>query len=513
MRSLRYHFSSIGLSALLLTGVAHSQQRARVRSPSREPITFDATRAQEVDSIFAKYDTGGSPGCAVGLYQAGAIRDSHGYGLADVGAGTPITPTSVFGLASLSKQFTAFSVFLLARDGRLSLDDDIRKWVPEVPDFGATAGRPITIRQLVHHISGIPNYLAILDSGWHITDTLTEQYVLSWLQHQHLDFTPGSRYRYSNTGYMLLAMMVKRASGLSLRDFAARRIFAPLHMTGTQFGYDQAHPIPPFANAYISRSTTIPGDQPLVAGGPVWQVANSKTSILADAGLYSTIKDLAKWDANLYTGAVGGPKVRAWMTEPAVLTSGDTIDYAGGLMIGSYRGLRTIGHIGGWSGEQTWLIRYPEQRFTIAILCNRRGFDDAHNPSHRIAEIYLGDRMAPDIEAVVSSTVASAGVDSAVGLYHGLRRRYWPLAFDPLQLNNVGYALLKRGAVADAIAIFRLNVETYPSNANVYDSLGEAYADHGDTAQAITNYARSLALDSTNANAVKMLKKLRGQRP
>ena len=451
------------------------------------------------------------PECAVAVINAGRVRYAHGYGLADVVTGERIAPGSVFGLASASKQFTAMSIMLLALDGRLSLDDDVRRWVPELPRFGLSPQEKITIRELVHHTSGIPNYLAMLNAGWAITDSLTESQVLDWLRGRQLDFPPGAQYRYSNSGYMLLEMIVKRASGLSLRDFAAKRIFAPLGMTRTQFIDDHRIPVSHLANAYISRSTTVPGDQALIANGPEWQTANSRTSIVADAGLYSTVDDLAKWDRNFYTGAVGGPAVLDLMQEPGMVTSGDTVPYAGGLMLGAYRGLRTIGHIGGWSGYQTWLIRYPDQRFTIAIVCNRRGFNDATNPSHRIAEIYLGDLMAPDMAPLMATTIQESGVDSAVHLYRTLRTRYGSIAFEELQLNGLGYDLLHQGNVDAAIAIFRLNVEMYPRNANTYDSLGEAYMDHGDRALAIANYRRSLALDSTNHNAAEMLSKLNAQ--
>lgn len=504
-----FTFSLLAAACLIHRRPGAPLTPAPVGAPSSPPVDFDGARARSVDALFASYDTGGSPGCAVAVIEAGRVRYTRGYGLADIPTGARVTPGSVFGLASISKQFTAFSIMLLAQHDKLSLDDDVRKWVPELPDFGAPFGRIITIRMLVHHTSGIPNYLAMLDSGWAITDPLTEGQVLAWLRSRRADFAPGARYQYSNSGYLLLEMIVKRASGQSLRDFAATNIFAPLGMTSTQFVDDHSRPIPHLANAYISPATTVPGDQALKSGGGEWQEANSRTSLVADAGLYSTVEDLAKWDGNLYTGAVGGRDVLRMMEAPAVLASGDTFPYGGGLMLGAYRGLRTIGHIGGWSGYQTWLIRYPDQHFTVALLCNRRGFTDANNPSHRIAEIYLGDRMAPEIEPLLMATVENAGADSAARLYRVLRAHYPVIAFDENQLNTVGYDLLKQGKTEAAIAIFKLNVEAYPKSANTYDSLGEAYMDHGDRALAITNYERSLQLNPANDNAVRMLQKLR----
>ena len=472
------------------------------------PVRFDESRARRVDSIFAPLDSGGSTGCAVAVIEAGRVRYSRGYGLADVAAGTAITPGSVFGLASLSKTFTAMSILLLAKDGRLTLDDDVHRWATELPDYH----QRVTIRELLHHTSGIPNYYnAMVNAGWTVTDPLTERQVLDWLKGRPLDFPPGSHYRYSNSGYVLLALIVKRASGLSLRDFAAKRIFGPLGMTRTQFIDDHRPRVPHLANAYISRGTFVHGDQALVPNGPEWQVANPRTSVVGDAGLYSTVEDLARWDRNFYTGRVGGRAVLDTMQKAGILASGDTVLYASGLFLGAYRGLRTVGHPGGWSGYQSSLFRYPGQRFTIAILCNRRWmFEGIPDPSHRIAEIYLGDRMpGPDVGPLVARVIRQSGVDSAVHLYHSLRARYQPLLFDEQQLNGVGYDLLQHGQVDAAIAIFRLNVEMYPRSANTYDSLGEAYMDHGDRTLAIANYERSLAMDSTNDNAVRRLAKLK----
>jgi CubicO group peptidase (beta-lactamase class C family) len=425
----------------------------------------------------------------------------------------------------VAKQFTAFSILLLARDKRLSLDDDVRKWVPEIPDFGAQFGRTITIRDLLHHTSGIPNYFVKVESGWTVTDPLTEREVLDWLAHQKPDFPSGSKWRYSNSGYVLLEIIVQRASGDALPKFAAQRIFGPLGMASTQFVPDLADhvaQVPHLANAYISRETRVsrPGDQPLVEGGPKWQISNPRTSVVGDAGLYSTVEDLAKWDRNFYTGRVGGRAVLQMMQEPAVLTSGDTVSapiapgwrsYGAGIMLGAYRGLRMVGHLGGWSGNVAWFVRYPDQRFSLAILCNQRGLTmGGPDPARRIAEIYLGDRIVtPDIAPLVAMTVAKSGADSAVHLYRALRERYPAIAFDEQQLNGLGYDLIKQHDLNAAIAILRLNVEMYPKSANAYDSLGEAYMDHEDRTLAIENYERSLALDSTNANAARRLAKLR----
>jgi CubicO group peptidase (beta-lactamase class C family) len=325
---------------------------------------------------------------------------------------------------------------------------------------------------------------------------------------------------------VLLVLIVQRASGESLPDFAAKHIFEPLGMTSTRFVPDLADhtsEVPHLAKAYVSRETWVHGDQPLLEGGPEWQPSLVHTSIVGDAGLYSTIEDLAKWDRNLYTAKVGGPAVLQLMEDPAVSTSGEKFAapiapgwhwYGAGLMLGAYRGLRSVGHLGGWGGYVASFVRYPDQHFTTAILCNRRGpADGANDPSHEIADIYLGSQMAPDVPRLVAETIAHSGVDSAVQLYHTLRAQYPPIAFDEQQLNGLGYRLIHEHSLDAAIAIFRLNAEMYSNSANAFDSLAEAYSDRGDLALAIANYKRSLALDSTNANARQRLAKLKAQVP
>lgn len=193
--------------------------------------------ARWIDSIFAPYNRRGVPGCAVGVIQSGTLALAHGYGDADLHRHVPNTTQSAFYVASLSKQFTAMSVVLLAQDGRLSLDDDIRKWVPEVPSLGH-----ITIFDLLHHTSGLRDYYTLLGiSGWRANELFTERTLLDMVSRQKaLNFKPGEEFLYNNTGYALLGIVVRRASGQSLRDFAATRIFRPLGMMQTQFRDDHS---------------------------------------------------------------------------------------------------------------------------------------------------------------------------------------------------------------------------------------------------------------------------------
>jgi len=308
-----------------------------------------------IDSVFAPYSSRQGPGCAVGISREGRLVFAKGYGSADLEHDTPITPSTPFYIASVSKQFTAMSIVLLAQDGRLSLDDSIRKWVPEVPSFGS----PITLRQLLNHTSGLRDYFTLLAlSGWPSDGPLTERQFLDLISRQkNLNFAPGEEFLYSNTGYALLAIVVQRVSGKSLRDFAAEHIFRPLGMTHTEFRDDHHRLIAQRAIGY----------QP--ADGS-FRISQPEFDIVGDGGLYSTVEDLAKWEANFRTGRVGGKSGIAMLQEPGRLNNGQTIPYALGLTVSQTRGLKTYAHRGSYGGYRSAMVQYPEKGLSVITLCN-----------------------------------------------------------------------------------------------------------------------------------------------
>lgn len=335
-------FRRVVLALGLTAGVAGAQ------------ATDSATRW--VDSIFAPYASVRSPGCAVGVTRDGSLSFAKGYGLADLEHRTPITSDTRFYIASVSKQFTAMSIVLLAQDGKLSLDDSVRRWVPELPSFG----KPITIRQLLHHTSGLRDYMTLLAvSGWPTDGELTEKQFLDLIRRQKsLNFASGDEFLYSNTGYALLSIVVKRASGESLRDFAAERIFKPLGMTETEFRDDHTEVIPERAIGYEVTAT----------GG--YREILPKVDVVGDAGVYSTVRDLAKWDANFTNPVVGGTSGIATMLEPGQLNNGQVIPYALALTLGELRGMKTVGHSGSFGGYQSTMLRFPEVNLGVITLCN-----------------------------------------------------------------------------------------------------------------------------------------------
>lgn len=335
----------------------------------------------KVDQIFAQWDKPETPGCAVAVMKDGQIVHKRGYGVANLELGVPITTSSVFNSGSISKQFTAMSVLMLAQQGKLSLNDEVRKYVPEFPDFGTS----ITLRHLIHHTSGLRDFLEMLEmAGWRTgSDLTTEKDILDMVSRQRtLNHKPGAEYVYTNTGYVLLAVIVQRVSGQSLRDFTEANIFKPLGMNNTRFYEDHRQIIKGLVDGYL------PDKQ---RGFLKWIPATEYTG---SSNLFTTVEDLALWDQNFYDKSVGGPTVIEQMVTPGTLSDGSKLEYAHGLIILTYKGLKTVIHSGGTLGYQGTLHRFPDQHFSVALLCNVRGI----NPdglARRVADIYLAGQFRP----------------------------------------------------------------------------------------------------------------------
>jgi CubicO group peptidase (beta-lactamase class C family) len=313
--------------------------------------------AAQTDQVFAQWDKPDSPGCVCAVMREGEVVYSRAFGMANLELDVPLTPQSVFYIASVSKQFTAASIALLALGGKLSLDDDIRTYVPEMADFGVT----ITIRHLVYHTSGIRDHggLARL-SGRTSPDYYNNVRTLALLSRQRtLNFRPGEEYLYSNSGYVLLAEIVERVSGQSLREFAEENIFGPLGMANTEFDDDYRTIIKHRVASYRQ------GEQ-----GGLQRYLKAHGYTVGPGGLLSTVEDLLRWNRNFDDMTVGGPHFIELMLTRGTLNDGDTIDYAFGLVHEEYNGLKTVRHGGGHQGFRTQLLRFPEQRFSVAVPCN-----------------------------------------------------------------------------------------------------------------------------------------------
>jgi CubicO group peptidase (beta-lactamase class C family) len=371
--------------------------------PSARHVSGGFAPNPEVDRLFAPWDRPDSPGCALGVLQNGRSIYERGYGMANLDYGIPNGPTMVYYIGSDSKQFTAASIALLALEGRLSLDDDIRQYIPEMSDYGT----PITIRQLLHHTSGLRDIYTLMElAGLPLENVFSDSEAIALLARQKsLNFPPGTEYLYSNSGYFLLAQIVKRVTGVSLRVFADERIFRPLGMTHTHFHDDPGHVMPNRAMSYESDGR----------GGYRISYLQNFDKIGA-GGLYSTVEDLAKWDENFYTHRVGGEPLQQLLLTRGVLANGDTIAYALGNELGRYRGLRIVEHGGSMMGYRAHILRFPDEHFTVIETCNL-GSIDPGRLARAVAAVYLGDRMTPEgAELPVRSARDTAGDRASSGL-------------------------------------------------------------------------------------------------
>ena len=381
-RAARRATSALILASLLPIA-AHAQQPAA--PPVPDSVRIAANR------VFASWTATDGPGCAVAVARDGRVVHQNGYGMANLETGTPITPASVFHLASISKQFTATAILLLARDGKLSLDDDIRKHLPEIPDYG----HRITIRHLLTHTSGLRDQwdLLAMARGRFEENRITESDVLEIVVRQKaLNYVPGAEYLYSNTGYTLAGTIVRRVSGRSLRDFAEERIFRPLGMTQTQFQDDYTRVIPGRAAGYARRPTGR------------WHVSLPNYDTYGATSLFSTVGDLLRWQANLARPTVGDSSLFREMTTLPTLANGDTSGYGLGLATERHRGTPVVNHGGADAGYRTWLGRFPEHELDVAVLCNAA----SSNPTalaRSVADVFLPATLAaaaPPVPAAVA---------------------------------------------------------------------------------------------------------------
>ncbi len=338
------------------------------------------TLEKQVDQLFTFWDKKGSPGAAVAIAHEDKILYSKGYGYADLEYDIPNNPQTIFHIASLSKQFTAFSIALLAGQGKISLNDDIRKYLPELHNFGDT----IRIRHLLHHTSGLRdqwNLLAL--AGWRLDDVITREQILRMMSRQtELNFSPGERMLYCNTGFTLLAEIVSRVSGQSFAAWTKDNIFDPLGMKNTLFYDDHEKIVPGRAYSYNDDKNGF------------------KKSVLSYANvgatsLFTTVEDIMKWADNFRTMKVGSPDVMAMMNEKGILNNGDTLSYALGQFEDRYKGLKAIHHGGADAGYRTYLIRFPDQAYSIAVFSNDGSFDPG-KIAYTIADIYLKDYFTPE---------------------------------------------------------------------------------------------------------------------
>jgi CubicO group peptidase (beta-lactamase class C family) len=340
------------------------------------PLAADET-TDKVDKIFAPWDKTTSPGAALAVVRDGRIVYKRGYGMAKLEDGIVMTPDKIFDIGSCSKQFTATSIVMLVRDGKVSLDDNIRKYIPELPDYGT----PITVRHLLHHTSGLRDYNALLELAGFRGDSdcpNVDEALDVICRQKKLNYAPGTEYSYTNTGYFLLSQIVERVSGKSLNAFAQEHIFKPLGMEHTLFQDDHTQIIKDRASGYEPE-------------GQGFKLDMSNWDETGDGNVYTSVEDLYLWDQAFYNYKLG-KDVMDMLHTTGTLASGKKIDYAFGLVVTEYKGLKVVEHGGAWAGFRAAIVRFPDEKFSVICLANM-GTMDPSGLGFKVADIYLAGKL------------------------------------------------------------------------------------------------------------------------
>lgn len=331
------------------------------------------------NKLFSQWDKSNSPGAAVSVMIDGEIIYKKGFGCANLEYDIPIMPSTIFHVASVSKQFTAMAILLLEKEGKLSIYDDVHKYIPELPDFGQT----ITIEHLIHHTSGLRDQWELLFlSGWREDDVITKEHIMKMITRQKaLNFEPGTQFLYSNSGYTLMAEIVERVTGQTFASFTKEYIFKPLEMNNTHFHDDNDMIVK--NRAYSYRLDLKDGFKKSVLN----------FSNVGATSLFTTVEDLSKWGENFNIYKVGGSSVINRMLQRYTLKNGETIPYACGVSIKEYKGLRTIEHNGADAGFRSSIVCFPDQKMTVSVLSNLSTFKPEYY-AKKLAEIFLSDEIS-----------------------------------------------------------------------------------------------------------------------
>ena len=380
----------------------------------------DKRIAEQIDELFSRYNSS-TPGVAIAVVRDGKVSFKKGYGSANLEYGQPITPKTVFNIASVSKQFTAFSIYLLEKQGKLSLDDDVRKYIPELPNHGKT----VRIKHLLAHTSGVRDALLAL-AGWRSGDVVTNENALTFIyRNKELNFEPGTQFLYSNAGYMLLAEIVKRVSGQTFAEFARKNIFEPLGMADTQILDDHERIVKNRAASYELENGT-------------YKIRTAPDNVSGASNLHTTVEDMAKWAMNFEKPVVGDAELIGRFNEPSLINDGSktiwsiTEDgpgyHAKGQIHWNYRGLRLMSHGDHAAAFRSFFGRFPDKHLAVVALSNDENYLN-FDTSIKIAEMYLRDEMLPP-PAPLAATPSKQSVDPPNSSLKDYEGRYFNAELD-----------------------------------------------------------------------------------
>lgn len=458
MRSLTFGKKS-GFILYLVLALLFTVFPARATEPTQAGPggvnALDPKVAVEIDKIFADFDKPGSPGCVIGILKDGRIVHTRGHGLANLEFGVPMTAETVSESGSVAKQFTAAAVQILAAEGKLALDDDIRKYLPEVPVFGPV----ITVRHLLDHTSGLRDQWDLLNlegrPAGSVAHTMEE--ILDLVSRQKdLNFKPGDEYLYSNTNYSLLAWIVRRASAQSLADFSRERIFRPLGMLHTQWRDDYRRVVEGRASAYSAGPNgTFLQNMPF-------------TNVYGNGGLLTTMGDLLIWAENFWNPRILGRERLDEMEAPGRLNDGSASTYGMGLGLSEYRGLRQITHSGSTAGYRAYLVRFPGEHAAIAVLGNFGGVDGS-DLAHKVADVLLGGRLKEEPK-VRPFKMAPDRLGQLAGLYRNMKTD----AALKLAVKGEGLVIEGGGRPLQLVPIASDRLITYNETEYIFEPAGSA---------------------------------------
>ena len=337
----------------------------------------------QLDSLFKLDNLAGSPGCAAAVIKDGSVVFKKGYGMANLEYDIPITPSTIFDIASVSKQFTGLAISMLSQQGKIALNDDARKYLPDLPNFG----KVITIRHLLHHTSGLRDWPETLAyAGWRENDPILFEDIMRMLRNQkELDFLPGERYTYSNTGYNVLAAIVEKVSGKPFAQWTQENIFVPLQMNSSYFLDDPNKIVRNLAYSYSFD-------------GKEFKKAVSPLTAYGSSSLFTSLDDLCKWSIHFNQQLSAGNPIYTNMLTEGSLNNGAKVVYGYGLETGKDRSLKISSHTGSWAAYRTSITTYLQENLSIILLSNSGDFN-VNAYSSAVANFFLKDKLIPDLKA------------------------------------------------------------------------------------------------------------------